>query len=124
MKIRMDFVTNSSSSSFLVAQKKGGQLSQKSRDKFADLLIHKFLDKMKVLNDLTAENIRTHEQFEYKNDDVVNDVAAALKDGFQIKEGYISWEEAEGSLADILSDVLEILDEDDGYRLIEGDLSY
>ena len=124
MKIRMDFVTNSSSSSFLIAKKKGGQLSQESRDKLADLLIRRYLDKVTAIEDLTAENAGTHKMLEYRNEDSVNEVMAALKDGFDIGEGRISWDEAERSLAKILAEVFKIIEDDGAYRVIDGDLSY
>ena len=60
----------------------------------------------------------------YKKDDDINKAMMALKDGFHIEEGYISWDEAEYSLADILPEVLEILENDEGYRVIDDDLSY
>ena len=124
MKVRMDFVTNSSSSSFLIAQKKGGKLSQVSRDKLADLLIREFMDRVTILEDLTVENAGTHEMLEYRYEDDVDEVVTALKEGFQIGEGYISWDEAEENLTDIFAEVLDILDNDEAYRVIEDDLSY
>ena len=87
-------------------------------------MISKFVDRMTFFEDLTSENIGTHEEFEYKSKDAVNKAITALEDGFQIGEGYIRWYEAEDSLADILSEVLEILEKDEGYRVISGDLSY
>ena len=124
MKVRMDFVTNSSSSSYLIAKKKDGQLSQESRNKLADLLIRKFLDSATVIEDLTEENARGHEMIEYKNKSIVEKAVDALKNGFQIAEGRIIWDNGDNELAELLSEVFKILEDDEAYRVIDDDLSY
>jgi len=124
MKIRLDYVTNSSASSFLVAKKEGSQLSRESRDKLAELLISKLIGDFTVFEGLTAENARTHEDMKYKDDDTIDKAVKALEDGFRIEKGMIDWEEIEYKIMKILSEALDIIDHDEGYRLIDGDLAY
>ena len=124
MKVRMDFVTNSSSSSYLIARKHNCQMSQESRDKLADILVQKFVNRVRFIKDLTVENVRTHETTEDISEETTAKIVAALKDGFQVGEGYISWEDAEDTLSEIAEQALKVVDNDDAYRVIEADLTY
>ena len=124
MKTRMDFVTNSSSSSFLLAKKGQGEISKEGREMLAELLIKKFINNIETIEDVTPENIDSHDEFEYKSKEKIRIAKNAMKDGFQLVRGYVSWEESDYQLSSILEKVLEILKKEENYRVVDDDLSW
>ena len=89
----------------------------------ADLLIRKYLDSADVIEDLTAENAESHEMIEYKDESIIENAVDALKNGFQIAEGCIMRDERV-EIANLLSEIFKILEDDEAYRVIDDDLSY
>jgi len=127
MKIRIDFVTNSSSSSFLLGRKDGGAISQEGREKLADLLLQHFL------GDLEAENVSLENLAKYAGERGIDPdekaykaMQAALKDGYEVAEGWVYWENCEESYAGLAEKLLDILRKEKNYRVITDtdDLSY
>jgi len=123
MKIRIDFVTNSSSSSFLLAKKGSGEISKEGRDKLVDLLLQNFL-KLNIIDDVSSENIAEHEYFEYRDQVSIKAGQKALQEGFQIGEGHVSYEESEWKLTELLDETLKILDSEENYSVVDGDVRY
>jgi len=123
MKIRIDFVTNSSSSSFLLARKGNGEISKEGRDKLVDLLVKDFID-LSIIDDITTENLAEHEGIEYRDRSVIERARTALSDGFELGEGVVVYEGSDYTLSEMFEKMLNILGEEENYRIVDGDLSY
>lgn len=125
MKIRTDFVTNSSSSSFVIARK--GELTQAQKDALIKFVESQFLGEPILTPENTEKEIAN--VFEdnwnlYDYEDRQQKIREALKKGMSIYSGTVMYEDAEDCLADIYGKVWEILDQADNFEGIDTDLSY
>ena len=120
MRIRTDFVTNSSSSSFILAMKNG--LTEKQEEALLDYIRTTFLGH--VIAE-TEEELEDIEETLYYNDRK-KAASEAIKNGMKIYEGHVSFESTEYDLCEMYQDIWNILEEngDGNFEVIEGSLDY
>ena len=129
MKLRCDFVTNSSSSSFILARK--GELNERQKKAIIDYVEREFLGKRVLAPGDTDDDIdRVDEEecldFEYYADRR-NKVKQALENGSGIYTGWMSFE-CSDSIAGVYEKIWDLLERNADttwdFQTIDGDLSY
>lgn len=120
MKVRMDFVTNSSSASFLLARSSG--LNEKQKEAILKYVEKRFLgEKLPLVRESTAEEV---EEFCRERDQ--EKVRDALDEGYSLYAGTVDYEMADISLMNIYERIWRLAEEngDGSFRRINTDLSY
>lgn len=122
MKIRTDYVTNSSSSSFILARKE--ELSEAQKEAVLGYVARKMLGNAILTPSSSEEEIqKTFDDF-YISEEEQTAIRQALADGKTVYHGYVNFECCEETQAELFERLWEALEDadPDTFSILDGDL--
>ena len=124
MKLRTDFVTNSSSSSFILARK--GNMTEAQKAAVIEIIEKRIFGEKILTPNNTEDEISKIMEENYFDEDSEEKIQKALKEGKSIYNGWISFDSSEDDLGEFFISLWKALEKCDkeNFEIIDGDLMY